>query len=112
MTKEIIQDWNNLSDEKLFNEIETIRRKSGKRWFIRNISTKYPDALKELYRRTSFLTNEREYPISARIYCLKMGIKEQPICSNPNCSNPVNWDGHHSFHRCCCHDCSVRNPIT
>lgn len=111
MTKEIIHNWCSMSDSELFDEIDTIRRKSGKRWFIRNISIECPGALKELFKRTSFLSSEREYSILARLYCLKNGINKQPICSNPDCSNPVGF-GKHEFNRCCCHDCSVRDPIT
>lgn len=102
---------NTMNNDELVLQLQNLKKKHGI-WLKRELNIKYPIILNELMNRTSFLDPNKNYPISARIYCLEHNITEQPICSNPTCTNPVNWNGKHAFRRCCCHDCSVRDPIT
>ena len=66
---------NTMTNNELVLQLKYLRKKHGK-WLKRELNIKYPIILDELMNRTSFLDPNKNYPISARIYCLEHNITE------------------------------------
>ena len=68
-------DYVAMTNIELIHVISELKKKHGI-WLLSKLKSQYNGLLDELNERTSFLDDNKNYPISARIYCLKHNITE------------------------------------
>ena len=115
MTNTIIQYTNDelkqLTNKDLLSAIMEFKGNHSLHWLSRLIKRVHLDIYSEVKARTSFLDKfyqDKYDSLPARLYCIEHNIKQQPICQNPNCSNPVGWyPSTNSFRKYCSVKCSV-----